>query len=230
MQELIEHAELPLEFDGVLVIVGGGIVDIALLQELHLSGAAVVAADGGAHACAAADILPEAIIGDMDSVGDVGAWQGKSAVFKLEDQNTTDFEKCIYATRSPVIVALGMTGKRFDHTLAALHVVTKYAAERAIILVDEEDIALGLAGDFSFAVEPDDRVSVHPLGIVKFAGSQGLKYPLDGLILAPGIRTGTSNAAVEGPFSIQVFEGDQAPWLLLVEGHNLDALIDRVLR
>ena len=41
-------------------------------------------------------------------------------------------------------VALGMTGKRFDHTLAALDAVTRYATRRMIILVDEEDVALAL--------------------------------------------------------------------------------------
>ena len=34
-------------------------------------------------------------------------------------------------------------GGRFDHALAALDAVTRYAPERAIILVDEGDLALG---------------------------------------------------------------------------------------
>lgn len=228
MQELNEYPKLPLVFDGVLVVVGGGTVDLPLLKRLHAKGAAVVAADGGARTCAAVEIVPDAIIGDMDSIDDVGPWQQKTDVFTLKEQITTDFEKCVYATRSPIVVALGMTGKRFDHTLAALHVVTKYAADRAIILMDEEDLAFGIKGDFSFAVAPSARVSMHPLGTVKFASSEGLKYPLDSLILAPGILSGTSNEALAGPFSVRVADGDQAPWLLLVEGHYLDALIDRV--
>ena len=47
---------------------------------------------------------------------------------QIAEQETTDFEKAIYSTRAPVTVALGMTGKRFDHTLAALDAVTRYAA------------------------------------------------------------------------------------------------------
>ena len=60
-------------------------------------------------------------------------------------------------------VALGMTGDRFDHTLAALDAVTRQARGRRIILVDEHDIALALTGPFSFEVDPGDRVSIHPL-------------------------------------------------------------------
>lgn len=229
MQELFEHPELPLEFDGALVVVGGGAVDIELLQNLHVLGLPIVAADGGASSCADANILPDAIIGDLDSIGDARDWEAKIGTFRLEEQQTTDFEKCVYATRSPLLVALGMTGKRFDHTLAALHVVTKYAGDRSIILVDEQDIALGIAGDFSFTVTPGARVSMHPLGTVKFASSQGLKYPLDNIILAPGILSGTSNEAEVGPFSVNVLDGEQAPWLLLVEGHYIYDLMKRCL-
>ena len=60
---------------------------------------------------------------------------------QIGEQETTDFEKSLYSTRAPVTVALGMTGRRFDHTLAALDAVAKYAAKRKIVLVDEEEIA-----------------------------------------------------------------------------------------
>ena len=45
-----------------------------------------------------------------------------------------------------------LMGKRFDHSLAALDAVIRYAAGRAIILVDEVDIALARRGPFSFTV------------------------------------------------------------------------------
>ena len=48
-------------------------------------------------------------------------------MIQIAEQVTTDFEKALYSTRAPVTVALGMTGKRLDHTLAALDAVSKYA-------------------------------------------------------------------------------------------------------
>jgi len=118
-----------------------------------------------------------------------------------------------------------MTGKRFDHTLAALDAVARHARGRRIILVDESDIALAVSGSFGFAVEAGARVSVHPLTPVRFKRSTGLKYPLDGLRLAPGERTGTSNAASDASFFIEPEAGDPGVWLLILERRYLDTLV-----
>jgi thiamine pyrophosphokinase len=203
-------------YEGLLVIVGGGTVDLDLLRDLYLSGAHLVGADGGADQIVAAGLKPEAIIGDFDSLNNIDEWLGRTRLLRIPEQDTTDFEKALYSTAAPVTIALGMTGKRFDHTLAALDAVTKYGKDRVIILVDEADIAMALTGPFSFEVGPRERVSVHPLLPMRFKRSVGLKYPLDGVRLAPGERTGTSNEAVEGPFRIEP-EGRARPWLLILD-------------
>ncbi|MHB1110301.1 MAG: thiamine diphosphokinase [Devosia sp.] len=213
-------------FEDVLVIVGGGAVDAELLRELYASGARLVAADGGADQIVAAGLKPEIIIGDFDSLLDPLKWLGKTRLMQISEQETTDFEKALYSTRAPVTVALGMTGKRFDHTLAALDAVTRYAHKRKIILVDEYDIAVALTEAFSFKVAFGERVSIHPLAPVTFWRSEGLKYPLDAVRLAPGVRTGTSNEATEGPFIVVPEEGIHAPYLLIIERGHLMALIE----
>ncbi len=213
-----ERAVTPqiISYEGLLVIVGGGTVDLDLLRDLYLSGAHLVGADGGADQIVAAGLRPEAIIGDFDSLNNVDEWLGRTRLLRIAEQETTDFEKALYSTRAPVTIALGMTGKRFDHTLAAIDAVTKYAKDRVIILVDEADIAMGLSGSFSFEVAPHERVSVHPLLPMRFKRSIGLRYPLDGVRLAPGERTGTSNEAVDGPFRIEP-EAKGRPWLLVLD-------------
>jgi thiamine pyrophosphokinase len=216
-------------FDDLLVIVGGGTVDTDLMQELYASGGHVIGADGGADAIVAAGLKPELIVGDFDSLKNPHSWLGKTRLMQIAEQETTDFEKALYSTRAPVTVALGMTGKRFDHTLAALDAVAKYAHRRRIVLVDEEDVALGLTTSFSFRVEPGERVSVHPLQPVTFWRSEGLKYPLDAVKLAPGVRTGTSNEALTGPFTIVPEEGVHAPYLLIVPRTYLAPLIAKLL-
>ena len=205
------------EFEGLLVIVGGGNVDRQLLRDLAASGGHLVGADGGADEIVAAGLMPEAIVGDLDSLRDPSSWIGRTRLIRIAEQETTDFEKTLYSVGAPVTVALGMMGKRFDHTLAALDAVARYARDRIIILVDDDDVAMALSGPFSFEVDAGDRVSVHPLLPIKFKRSLGLKYPLDGLRLAPGERTGTSNAAEFGPFSIEPDPRSKAPWLLIVD-------------
>lgn len=220
--------EPPLEFDGMLVIVGGGAVDATLLRSLASAGAHLVGADGGGDVIAAAGLEPEAIIGDLDSLSDPKQWGARTRLLRVPEQDTTDFEKALYSTRAPVTVALGMTGDRFDHTLAALDAVLRHAHTRHIVLVDSHDLALALSGPFSFAVQPSERVSIHPLGPVRFQSSQGLLYPLDNLLLAPGVRLGTSNVATDGPFMI-VPQPDQSPWLLILDKGHLMALVNKLM-
>ena len=205
-----------ISYEGLLVIVGGGTVDHDLLRDLYVSGGHLVGADGGADQIVAAGLKPEAIIGDLDSLANIDEWLGRTRLLRIPEQDTTDFEKALYSTQAPVTIALGMTGRRFDHTLAALDAVTKYATDRVIILVDEADIAVALTGPFSFEVAARERVSVHPLLPMRFKRSAGLKYPLDGVRLAPGERTGTSNEAATGPFRIEP-EGRARPWLLVLD-------------
>jgi thiamine pyrophosphokinase len=223
-----EQAPFPiLTFEGPLVIIGGGTVDAALLRELHAAGARLVAADSGADQIVAAGLLPEAIIGDLDSLSHPEDWPGRARLLHIAEQDTTDFEKALYSTRAPVTVALGMTGKRLDHTLAAIDALARYAAGRAIILVDETDAALGVAGRVEFDVQLGDRVSVHPLRPIRFRHSSGLRYPLDGLRLAPGERTGTSNAASAETVVIEPEPG-QPPFLLILPLGYLFRMIERL--
>ncbi len=231
MQDLIDDGKTPAQmaFDGVLVIVGGGALDEHLLHQLAATGAHLLGADGGGDVIAAAGLVPEAIVGDFDSLADPLGWDGRTRLLRIAEQETTDFEKALYSTLAPVTVGLGMTGKRFDHTLAALDAVTRYARDRRIILVDESDIALAISGPFAFEVEARARVSVHPLAAVRFARSSGLKYRLDGLRLAPGERTGTSNESIGGPFSIEPGTGETGDWQLILERRYLRGLIEHLL-
>jgi thiamine pyrophosphokinase len=208
--------EAPIRTDRLLVIVGGGDFDGDLLRRLAGEGALVVGADGGADAAFAAGVTPELVIGDLDSLSDIEVWRGRARVKRIDEQQTADFEKCLYSVIAPVTVALGMTGKRFDHTLAALHAVTRYGAERRIVLVDSIDAALALSGPVALDLPADTRVSVHPLQKVGFARSEGLRYPLDGLTLEAGVRTGTSNAATGGPVRIEPEADQGGVWLFVL--------------
>jgi thiamine pyrophosphokinase len=213
-----------MDFEGLLVIVGGGAVDFQLIRDLRAAGAHLVGADGGADQIVTAGEQPEAIIGDFDSLSAPDRWIGRTQLLRIAEQETTDFEKALYSTYAPVTIALGMTGRRFDHTLAALDAVARYARDRIIILVDEEDLAMALTGPFTFEVDEGDRVSVHPLAPIRFRRSIGLKYELDGLKLAPGERTGTSNEAMDGVFRIEPEPRAKAPWLLIVDRKYLFAI------
>lgn len=206
-------------FDGPMAIVGGGAVDAALLRELDSRGVALVGADGGGDAIGDAGLVPAAIIGDLDSLRDRAAWEKRTQVIHIPEQITTDFQKALYSTQAPVTLALGMTGKRLDHTLAALSAVLQYAPTRRLLLVDEVDVAVAVVGAISFEAAPRERVSIHPMLPIRFVRSQGLLYRMDALSMEPGGLIGTSNEGTGG--LVEIVPEDDTPWLLIVGKERL---------
>jgi thiamine pyrophosphokinase len=199
-------------------------VDSALLLDLSRRGVTLVGADGGGDAIGAAGLVPEAIIGDLDSLTNRMEWDQRTRVIHIPEQITTDFQKALYSTEAPVTLALGMTGRRLDHTLAALSAVLQYAPQRRLLLVDEVDVALAVVGPIAFAAEPRERVSIHPLLPIRFERSHGLFYPMDGLTLEPGGLIGTSNEGTGG--KVEIVPADQTPWLLILPKARLWDLIE----
>ncbi|MEL6208377.1 MAG: thiamine diphosphokinase, partial [Pseudomonadota bacterium] len=170
-------------------------------------------------------VQPSRIIGDLDSMADPAAWRAAGvAVDAVAEQDTTDFEKCLYRTEAPLYLAVGFTGVRVDHTLAVLNTLVRRADKR-VILVAEREVIFPLPPGRRLRLEmaPGDTVSIFPLAPLRCAPSQGLTWPLDGLVFAPGQRIGTSNRALGGPMEI----GFEDPGALVFLPHDcLPALIE----
>lgn len=212
--------DLPLAFGDPVTLVGDGDFDAAMLAEARAIAPVVVAADGAADRLAELGIAAAAVIGDLDSIGARGRAVA-DRVIRLPEQETTDFEKCLYATEAPLYIGVGFTGRRLDHTLAVLHALLARPAKPIVLLGQAEAIALAPAGrTIRVDLPADDRVSIFPLRPVS-GRSTGLRWPIDGLELAAGARIGTSNAALGGPVTLS-FDGEGA--LILLRRHALAPL------
>ena len=184
-----------LKFDGPVVLVGGADADVNLLKQFaHLP---LVAADGGANHLRHNSLVPQAVIGDLDSVTDKDHWQSVSKVIELKEQDTTDFEKCLYSVDAPLFIAIGFTGNRLDHTLATLHVMQKLHQTKRVVLVSDDDVACVCSEKVQVGLPVGTRVSIYPLNRIAFESSNGLLYPLNGLVMQPGEMIGTSNTSTD---------------------------------
>lgn len=184
-----------LKFDDPVVLVGGGELDLTFLQGMsHLP---IVAADGGANQLRKHEIVPEAIVGDLDSVEDLNYWRQVSSVVKVAEQDSTDFEKCLYSIMAPCFIAIGFTGGRLDHTLAAIHILQKIHQTKQVLLVSSDDVVYVTGKSVELKLPVGTRVSLYPLNRTTFKSSSGLLYPLDNLTLQSGEMIGTSNASTE---------------------------------
>lgn len=181
-----------------LTLIGSGPVSAAGLSIAIARAPHLVAADGGADRAHALGHRPSAIIGDMDSLSKVENWQNSDlAMYRIEEQDTTDFEKCLTRVEAPLILAVGFIGGRVDHTLAALNVLVRHGP-RPVALLGEADVTFACGREAAIDVALGTPVSIFPMAPVRGTGSEGLEWPLDGLAFAPDAAVGTSNRAT-GP-------------------------------
>ena len=220
---MAEHDDM-LRYDCPVVLVGAAPVEIGPALEALPDSWPLIAADGGADALVKIGRRPDLVIGDMDSAGPLPDDLPK---LPLVGQDDTDFEKCLARICAPLIVGLGFLEGRLDHTLAAMHALTALRHDRPVMLVGDTDLLLRLTGDIAFEAKSGDRVSVWPLGIQAFHSSTGLKWPLDGLQMAPGRLIGTSNLAAGGTVRINAGPGDG--YAVIMPREAAQSLIDAAL-
>src|SRR6056297_1731274 len=178
-----------------ITLIGGAEIDKSLLGRARALGQRVVAADGGADAALALEVVPEAVIGDFDTLSDAGrARFPADALHPIPDQDTTDFDKCLRNIAAPLVVGIGFSGKRLDHQLAAYNTLVRHPDQPCLLLGVEELVFL-CPPSIRLDLETGCPVSLFPMGAVEGV-SDGLQYPIDGLNFAPDGRVGTSNTAL----------------------------------
>jgi thiamine pyrophosphokinase len=186
-----------------IVVVGAGNVsaeDLALVKALAHP---VIAADGGALRCLAGGILPDAVIGDLDSLGDGVRDIPADRIHLIAEQDTTDFDKCLRSVEAPLVLAFGFTGPRIDHTLAVCTTLVQRAEIRTVV-VGEADLLFHAPPGLELDLPAGSRLSLFPMAPVT-GRSVGLRWPIDGICFAPSGRIGTSNE-VAGPVRLD-FDG-----------------------
>ncbi|MGB7319667.1 MAG: thiamine diphosphokinase [Planktotalea sp.] len=202
-------SKIVLKLEPITLLGGAELPEDGFSRALALA-PTVVAADGGAAHAVQHGCIPEAVIGDMDSLsGELKASLPDKAIHTIDEQDSTDFEKCLMRIGAPVVLGLGFLGGRLDHQLAALHTLLRFAEQRCVLLGHDELIFL-CPPNLDLPLEKGTPVSLFPMSAV-VARAQGLKWSFDALDLAPGQRIGTSNEAT-GPLHLET----DAPGLLCI--------------
>ncbi len=155
--------------------------------------------------------MPDAVIGDFDSLdSSTRSRIPEDRLHHVGEQDSTDFEKCLARIAAPLVQAVGFMGPRIDHQLAVFHGLLSWPGQPCL-LISETQLAFLCPPQLQLSTEPGQLVSAFPLRPVA-ALSSGLRWPLDGLDLAPGAMIGTSNVA-EGA---QITLSCDMPGLLII--------------
>lgn len=211
MSSVIVHSDAP------ILLVGAGEISPEDLTDSLTWAPKVVAADGGAAAVLAAGLVPDAVVGDLDSVPDDRRLAGR--LHRMAGQDDTDFDKGLAATRAPLVLAVGFSGGRMDHSLAVVSGMARRPDVR-VVVVGRTSVMCLLPPRFEIDLAPGSPVSLWPLMPVT-GRSEGLRWPLAGVDLAPDGRIGTSNEAT-GPVRL---EADRPGLFLILRRADMGTLI-----
>ena len=174
---------------------GGADFSEELFKEVYDNEIPIIAADGGVNFLTEKNISPELVIGDLDSVSKQKIQNIEpEKIIRISEQNSTDLEKVLFNTQSPLTIGIGFLGAQIDHELAALSALVKFSHKK-IIFIGEHDIVFLVPPSFSLRSFNGMRVSLYPLDEVK-VHSDGLKWATDGLTMKPTGQLGTSNKAI----------------------------------
>jgi len=160
----------------------------------------LICADGGANSAMKLNLIPDVIIGDLDSISAEALknFNSVSKIIRIKRQNDTDVEKCLkYAIKSGFdeIMLMGVTGNRLDHTFCNLGIVLKFFSEINISLIAEDSILKPYKGNVKLKTHPGETISLYGIDSKTKITSKGLKYPLKNVSLSFGKKESTSNVA-----------------------------------
>lgn len=210
----------PFTFASMVTLLGGGEVPAGALAHAVARAPRLVAVDGGADRALAAGLVPELVIGDLDSISDAARARLADRLVHLPGQDDTDFDKTLDRIEAPLTLALGFAGGRLDHSLAALSALAR-RPDRRVVIWSAEDLCFLSPPRLEMDLPAGSRLSLFPLAPTGCA-SRGLVWPTDGLRLAPGGMLGTSNRVGAGAVRL---EPEHPALLCLVPVAGLDAVL-----
>lgn len=188
-----------------------------LVQHVVRRADLVVAADGGARYALNAGVVPDLVIGDMDSLGEELAREVEKRGASLERypsrKDKMDGHLAVLAARRRGASAadfLCAMGGRPGALFAAPHILL--AAERiglrSTVVADWGRMFVIEAGFRAVEGLPQDSISIFPLsGSAAGVTLEGMEYPLENATLEPGDTLGFHNELVGNEAGIGVGKG-----------------------
>ena len=142
----------------------------------------IVCCDGSAENLIKGGYIPDAIIGDMDSLNESIAGRFNDRIFKDEGQDTNDLTKAVnWCTERGYreLVIVGATGKREDHTIGNISLVAEYVKEVKVKMVTDTGILMAFTEGSVVSSFPGQQVSIFSIDPETEITSHGLRYSLD---------------------------------------------------
>lgn len=165
------------------VIVADGIFPQHEIPLGYIQNAArIICCDGSTGDLVKAGFVPEAIVGDMDSLSYKLAIRFEDRLYEYTDQVTNDLTKAVnWCTERGYndLVIVGATGKREDHTIGNISLLAEYVKKVNVIMVTDTGLFLPFLKSSEISSFAGQQVSVFSIDPETEITSVGLHYPLN---------------------------------------------------
>ncbi|MDL2255566.1 thiamine diphosphokinase [Parabacteroides sp. OttesenSCG-928-K15] len=174
---------------------------LEILREAEI----VIACDGATATLLEHNIIPTAIVGDMDSIPEALKKQFADRIHKDNDQECNDLTKAVRYAQSlqqREVLILGATGLREDHMLGNISLLADYAASfDQVEMASDHGLFTPISKTTTFASVPGQQVSFFSLHAGGLVTTDRLRYPLRDKDLTAWWQ-GTLNEALGTEFSL----------------------------
>jgi len=179
----------------------------------------IICCDGAAQNLIDAGLNPDYIIGDLDSISEEIKKRFSSILLHIAEQESNDLTKavdfCLKNNRTEITI-LGATGKREDHTLGNLSLLTDYAEKANVQLLTDNGVFTPLLETATLESYIGEQISIFSLNPETIFSFQNLLYPVDNRKLTSWWQ-GTLNEAESDNFTINFYKGK----VLIFREYNL---------
>lgn len=195
-------------FDAVLCLNG----EISHFDYIAENKGKIYCADGAANTLISKNIIPDYIIGDLDSVN-INSIMSKSKDVKIIEkpsQDKNDFEKTLEFLINEGkrnILIFGFQGGELEHTLNNWSVLKKFAKQLNIIILHNDRYAIPIYKSIEIELKANEIISIIPQATCNIK-TTGLRWELDNETLELGIREGARNIAISEKVSIDLNSGE----------------------
>jgi thiamine pyrophosphokinase len=169
----------------------------------------IVCCDGSAENLIKGGYIPDAIVGDMDSLNEAIAGRFNDRIFKDEDQDTNDLTKAVaWCSKRGYreLIIVGATGKREDHTIGNISLLAEYVRDVKVKMVTDTGILMALTEGSVISSFPGQQVSIFSIDPETEITSHGLRYSLDRRKI-DNWWVATLNEATGNSFSLEFVNG-----------------------
>ena len=170
----------------------------------------ILALDGGADTALKAGIMPNLVIGDLDSISENAKNKiGKEKLLKVARQDNTDLEKGLDFARYfkvPNITIICAQGGRLDFTLSNFSSVFNYIDKANIVFKTSTCEIFPLKKSAKFECKKGAKISLIPMGNTTGLTLKNLKYSLKNVSFKIG-QTAVSNIALKNNFEVSFTKG-----------------------